>query len=91
VGQSTKGIGHYCPLAEKEGPQSIRKANWQAVKYNALKQPDRPIELYNLSKDLGKSNDIAGKHPEIVKEMQEIFNKARTHSEIFTFGQAPYL
>lgn len=81
----------YWEFHERGGRQAIRKGDWKAVKYHVLKQPDRPMELYDLTKDVGEAEDVAIKHPEIVQEMQGLFDQARTHSDIFTFGQAGYL
>lgn len=81
----------YWEFHEKGGRQAARKGNWKGVKYDVLKNPDRPIELYDLSKDIGEENDIAESHPDIVSEMAEIFKTARTDSEVFTFKQKGYL
>ena len=50
---------------EKDG---IRKGKWKLVRYRV--KADRFVELYDLEKDLGEQNDLAGKHPKIVKELQ---------------------
>ncbi len=81
----------YWEFHERGGRQAIRRGDWKAVKYNVLKQPDRPMELYNLSKDVGEADNVAPKHPEVVQEMQGLFDQARSHSAIFTFGQSGYL
>jgi arylsulfatase A-like enzyme len=81
----------YWEFHERGGRIAIRKGNWKAVRYNVLKQPDAPMELYDLSKDIGETNNLAADHPEVVAEMQGIFNTARTPSEVFTFSQDTYL
>lgn len=81
----------YWEFHEKGGRQAARKGNWKAVKYNVLKDPNAPIELYDLSKDIGEENNIAAKHPEITSEMEEIFKTARTPSTVYTFSQDTYL
>lgn len=81
----------YWEFHEKGGRQAIRKGDWKAVKYNVLKQPDLPMELYDLTKDIGEADNVATQHPEIVQKIQTLFDQARTHSDIFTFGQAGYL
>jgi arylsulfatase A-like enzyme len=81
----------YWEFHERGGRQAIRRGDWKAVKYEVLKNPNKRLELYDLSKDISESNDLAAEHPEIVTEMEALFSGARTHSEIFTFGQDGYL
>lgn len=81
----------YWEFHEKGGRQAVRKGNWKAVKYNVLKQPNAPLELYDLSKDIKEEHNIAKEHPRIVKEMEKIMSGARTPSTVFTFKQETYL
>jgi arylsulfatase A-like enzyme len=57
--------------------QAARMGNWKAVR-NA---PKAPLELYDLSKDLAETNDVAREHPDIVKKMDQYLASARTDSE----------
>lgn len=81
----------YWEFHEKGGRQAVRKGDWKAVKYNVLKEPNKPLELYNLSNDIGEENNVAKQYPEIVKQMEEIFKNARTPSKVFTFSQKTFL
>ena len=81
----------YWEFHEKGGRQAIRKGNWKAVKYNVLKEPNRMMEMYDLSNDISEETNLASKHPELVEELEKLFKEARTHSQIFTFGQSGYL
>ena len=81
----------YWEFHEKGGRQAIRNGNWKAVKYDVLENPDKPMELYNLSEDIGEKNNVAEKHPKIIAEMKEIFKNARTDSDVFNFSQGTYL
>lgn len=81
----------YWEFHERGGRQAIRKGDWKAVKYNVLKDPEAPIELYNLRDDIGEENNLAQSHLEIVAEMQAIFETARTDSDVFTFSSKTYL
>lgn len=75
----------YWEFHEKGGRQAVRKGNWKAVKYDVIKYPDRPIELYDLSKDIGETNDVANEFLDIAAELTTIIDNARTESEVFTF------
>ena len=72
----------YWEFYERGGKQAVRKGNWKAIKLKVSKDPDTPIELYDLQHDPKEMNDVAGEYPEIVREMADIFNTARTESTI---------
>ena len=57
--------------------QAARRQQWKAVR----KGLQGPIELYDLSNDVGEQRDIAGEHPEIVAEFKAYLDSARTESE----------
>lgn len=81
----------YWEFHERGGRVAVRKGDWKAVRYEVLENPDGPLELYNLAEDIGEENNVAEQHPEIVAEMNDIINNARTPSEIFAFGSGTYL
>lgn len=81
----------YWEFHEKGGRQAIRMGDWKAVKYNVLKTPNKPMELYNLANDIGEENNVAMQFPDIVKEMEIVFIEARTPSDVFTFSQETFL
>lgn len=80
----------YWEFHERGGRQAVRKGKWKAVKYNVLKKPNAPIELYDLSIDKGEESNVASQHPEIVKDMEAILKTARTDSDVFTFNQVSF-
>jgi arylsulfatase A-like enzyme len=52
--------------------QAVRIDQWKAV----VNSPAAPIELYNLSDDLGEEHDIANKNPQIIQKIKNILNTA---------------
>ena len=60
----------YWEFIERGGKQAVRVGDWKAVRQKVKKNPDGPVELYDLSKDLGETNNIAEKHPKIVGSMK---------------------
>lgn len=75
----------YWEFYEQGGRQAVRKGDWKAIRQNVSKNPDGPIELYDLRTDLGETHDVAGEHPEIVTQMETIMKTARTESDVFKF------
>ena len=78
----------YWEFHERGGRKALRKGDWKLVQYNVLDPEKTTTELYDLSKDIGEGNNVADEHPEIVKELTELMNSARTESEVFSF-QSP--
>ena len=62
-------IWHYPHYGNQGGEPSsiIRLSDWKLIHY----YEDNHDELYNLKKDIGESNDVANKHPEMVKKLNK--------------------
>jgi len=69
----------YWEFHERGFSQAVRMGDWKAVR-NA---PDSPLELYDLKNDLGEQNNVAVKHPEVVKKIKDYLKTARTESELW--------
>ncbi|MEQ8879230.1 MAG: sulfatase-like hydrolase/transferase, partial [Cyclobacteriaceae bacterium] len=65
--------------------QAVRMGDWKAVRTvwkkskeeQAMPITEWPVELYNLREDIGESNDVASKHPDVVAKAKETMTKAR--------------
>ena len=75
----------YWEFHERGGKRAVRFGKWKAVQLNLNKKKSSPIELYDLSKDIDESDDIATKHPDIVSQAQTMFEQAHTPSSIWLF------
>jgi arylsulfatase A-like enzyme len=75
----------YWEFHERGGRIAIRKGDWKGVKYNVKKNPDAPLELYNLTTDPGESKDLAEDHPEVIQQLEMLLKEARTESPLFKF------
>jgi arylsulfatase A len=64
---------------------AVRMGNWKAVKLNIDKMPVGETELYDLSADIGETNNIASSRPDIVEKMEEIMKEEHTPSVDFPF------
>ncbi|MEQ8555475.1 MAG: arylsulfatase [Cyclobacteriaceae bacterium] len=79
----------YWEFHEKGGRQAVRIGKWKAVKYEVF-SGEADIELYDLSVDIGETNDLADQHPQIIEQVKTIFDTARTHNPIFKFASETY-
>jgi arylsulfatase A-like enzyme len=66
--------------------QAVRMGRWKAVRFGGTKEP---IELYDLSLDIGETNNVAEAHPDIVARMDSIMKQAREGSEFNRFWPLP--
>ena len=66
----------YWEFHENGFKQAARWGDWKAVR-NYL---DDPIELYDLSKDIGETNNVAAQQSKVVARFEEHFKTARTDS-----------
>ncbi len=64
--------------------QAVMSGNFKAVRQSWIKQPDGPLELYDIEKDPQELTDIAKNHPELVAKFDKLFGQARTESELFS-------
>jgi arylsulfatase A len=81
----------YWEFHEKGGRIAVRKGKWKAIKYDVLKQPEKMIELYDLSLDPGETKNLASDYPNLVAELTQIIVKARTESDVFHFAAPTFL
>ena len=58
---------------------------WKGVRLNVKKDPNHPIELYDLSKDVGEKDNVAFKHPEIVRKLETAMRDSHRTNPIFPF------
>jgi len=77
----------YWEFHEQGGRQAVRQGNWKAVKLKAAESPNAPVELYDLSKDLGERVNVATKFPDKAKELGRIMKQSHIPSSIFPFGK----
>ncbi|MFN4145890.1 MAG: arylsulfatase [Runella sp.] len=70
----------YWEFYERGFDQAVRMGKWKAVRQ---KNKGNQIELYDLSKDLSETTDLAAQHPKIVAQMAKIMQEAHTESELF--------
>ncbi len=67
------------------GKQAVRLGNWKGIRLNMANNPEAPIELYDLSADMGETNNIADQHPEIVEKIKSMMQEAHIKNPDFLF------
>ncbi|MEN3944175.1 arylsulfatase [Prosthecobacter sp. SYSU 5D2] len=80
-GQAKRDVFYW----EAAPQQALRQGDWKA--YRAA--PNKPIELYDLSKDIGEASDLASKMPEKVAELEKLMQESRTDSPEFPLDKKP--
>jgi arylsulfatase len=73
----------YMEFAGYGGQVMVRLGDWKAVRKDLIKNPAAPIELYDLSLDIGEKNDVAAKQPDIVKTITGIMKAEHSPSKEF--------
>ncbi|MEM6798952.1 MAG: arylsulfatase [Planctomycetota bacterium] len=78
----------YWEFYEQGGKQAVRLAGkdsrWKGVRLNVSRDRNTPIELYDLSVDLGETTDVAAEHPEVVARIKAVMKEAHTDSPVFS-------
>ncbi len=90
LGRPDRQKGHpylYWEFHEQGKKQAVRMGRWKGVRLNVAKDPNGPIELYDLETDLGEERNVADTHSEVVKRMAELMASARTPSEHWPWPQ----
>ena len=66
----------YWEFHEKGFQQGARMGDWKAVR----EKQGTPLELYDLSKDIGEQNNVAADHPDVIRRLEAYLAGARTES-----------
>ncbi len=67
------------------GQVAVRMGKWKALGKGLLKNPDNPLDLYDLENDIAEQYNVADENPEVIKQINEIIKTSRTPSEYFPF------
>jgi arylsulfatase A-like enzyme len=75
----------YWEFQEIRGRRALRAGKWKIVQYDLAKDPQGPIELYDLENDISESKNLAAEFPEKVHLLTKAMNDAREPSKLFPF------
>jgi arylsulfatase A-like enzyme len=73
----------YWEFYEQGGKRAVRIGDVKAIQLGLDKSLDGPIEVYDLSTDLGETTDIASARPDIVAKAKELFASSHTPSALW--------
>ncbi|MEX1040306.1 MAG: arylsulfatase [Pirellulaceae bacterium] len=71
LGKSEQQTAREAIYSSYEKKQAVRMGQWKGVRL----APNRLIELYDLSTDIGEEDDVAEDHPEIVRRIAQEMEK----------------
>jgi arylsulfatase A len=70
----------YWEFPEKGGQVAVRMGKWKGIKVGLKKQKEPTWQLYDLDADRNEANDVASKHPEVLRRLDEVVKKEHTPS-----------
>jgi arylsulfatase A-like enzyme len=71
LGESKQGRDS---IVEHANTLAIRKGQWKLIPARGARSG---VELYDLASDIGETKNLAGEHPEVVREMSTLLDKVR--------------
>lgn len=71
----------YWEFYEQGGKTAVVTPRWKAVRRNVLKNPQGPVELYDLQQDEGEQRDVAAEHPDVVARLTRFMEQSHRPSE----------
>jgi arylsulfatase A-like enzyme len=74
--QNTDDRFLYWEFIGRDFRQVVRWRNYKVVRL----APNKPLELYDLNKDIEEKYNIAAEHPDIIAKIEEYLKTARTDS-----------
>lgn len=70
--------------SEHNGARSLRRGDWKVVQPVRMPGEDK-WELYNLANDRCETNNLAGQHPELLKELADEWTAWATRVKVYPF------
>ena len=73
------------------GQLAVRTGKWKGIKRDLRKNPDAPLELYDLENDISEKNNVVEEYPRLAAKIEAIMLEARDRPvvEKFQFGRYP--
>jgi arylsulfatase A-like enzyme len=81
IGPTPPDRALYWEFAGGGGQRAMRLGDWKAMQKSIRKDPDAPIELFDLAKDPAETTDVSAAHRELVSELRQRMITQRTQAE----------
>lgn len=75
----------YWEYPQSGGQQAVRYGDWKGLRLNINKEGNTRIQLFNLAEDIGETNDVADRYPEIVREIEHFMTTSHTKPALESF------
>ena len=62
------------------GQLAVRMGQWKGVKRGLQQDANAPLELYDLTTDIGERRNLAAEQPELVARLEQIMIEAQHHT-----------
>ena len=76
-GEQKKHEFLYWEFHEGGSKQAVRHGNWKGIRLKL----NGPLELYDVTRDIGEEKNVAEQHPGVVRKIEDYLKTARTESE----------
>lgn len=70
---------------EYHGSQAVRDGDWKALRLSQK----APLQLFNLTKDIGETTDLAAAHPDVLARLESLIKSEHVDSPDFPLTPAP--
>jgi arylsulfatase len=81
-GEQKKHAFLYWEFPSYGGQQAVRMGDWKGIR-RELQKGAVKTQLFNLADDIGETNDVAAKHPDITARIEKIMKEQHTASALF--------
>ncbi|MEM9284182.1 MAG: arylsulfatase [Verrucomicrobiota bacterium] len=75
----------YWEFYERGGKKAARWGDWKAIQVGINQNPNAPIQIFNLSEDMGETNDLSSGRPDLIERALVIFEEAHEPSPDWVF------
>ena len=78
----------YWEFHERGKKQAVRMGDYKGIRLNVSRNPNGPIELYDLKTDIVERHNVADIHPKIAAKIEKYLRTARRPSKDFPIPKA---
>jgi len=65
----------YWEFLERGGRAAVLKGDWKGIRLHSQKNPNGPLEIYNLDKDIGEETNLALQQKKLVEELEAVMKR----------------